>query len=680
MRLLVWYQLGFVSTVIVGMLSVLLGGELPWAFWLALATPLGMLPLRMRGQALAPWLAPVIGALSLVMALWIIQVRGLEAALLGGAVGLMGITVGRLMTAETVAHDLQVILLTLLLFFTGSVVHTEVTYGLALVCYSVCVVWALVTRQLVIAARSEGERMGEAAATAQLVRTDVVTPGFLAATSALAVALILSTSVLFVIFPRVGLRAFGFWRKTGTHLPGEVSLQGRSAITTMSDAVIARIHGVQLEQFGRGLYLRGPVYDQLTRDGFKQSMRPYQEPLDLVMTRPREPVFRYEVFAHPIGLPLLLTLGHVSNAEVVYGGASNPSTRVRVKGVNPAGNLIPNRQVTGPLRYWVEGTIDRGKNYALEPGSDFVREIDDNLLLFLNIPPGLDPRIGQLSESLVEGMSTDAGKVGELLRFFREGFVYTLEQPTRDEIDPVASFLFDARSGHCEYFATAMAMLLRSQGIPSRVVGGYFGGAWDPDGWVVFTGKHAHVWVEWFDTDRGWVIVDGTPVGSGDKELLTGFAAFYERMRRMWDERVVEFGLTEQFHLIVETAGAVGPLAKRIQSVVRGNKVAIALGALAIFVGLVIWWLRKEHRVGVRHTSLLGAAIERLIARRREAPLTIDETLREAVTALVEHRGLEQVQVRRVLRALELYERERFGGVSIRRPELVELVRLVDAI
>jgi hypothetical protein len=47
---------------------------------------------------------------------------------------------------------------------------------------------------------------------------------------------------------------------------------------------------------------------------------------------------------------------------------------------------------------------------------------------------------------------------------------------------------------------------------------------------------------------------------------------------------------------------------------------------------------------------------------------------------LVEHRGLEQVQVRRVLRALELYERERFGGVSIRRPELVELVRLVDAI
>ncbi|MEC9466608.1 MAG: transglutaminaseTgpA domain-containing protein [Myxococcota bacterium] len=680
MKLMLWYQLGFACTVVVGMLSVLLGGELPWAFWFALVTPVGMFPLRLRGTALAPWLAPVIGALSLLMAAWVLQARGMEAALLGGAVALMGITVGRLMTAETMAHDLQVILLTLLLFFAGSVVHTEVTYGLALIAYSIFVVWALVTRQLVIAARSEGERMGEAAATAQLVRTDVVTPGFLAATSALAVVLILSTSVLFVLFPRVGLRAFGFWKKTGTHLPGEVSLQGQSAITNMSDAVVARVRGIPFEEFGRGLYLRGPVYDELTRDGFRDSFQAYQEPLDVVMMRPREPVFGYEVFAHPIGLPILLTLGHVTHAEVIYGGTSNPSTRVRAKGVNPSGNLVPTRLVTGPLRYRVEGTVDRGSSEVKEPLAMLEVETEPNMRRFLALPESIDPRIVPLANSLVGALELDSAKVLELVRHFRSSFTYTLEQPTRNESDPVASFLFEAQSGHCEYFATALAMLLRGQGIPSRVVGGYHGGSWDPDGWTVFTGKHAHVWVEWFHQEQGWLIADATPVGSGERELLTGFAALYERMRRMWDERVVEFGLTEQFHLIVETAGAVGPMAKRIQTWVKESKGWVALGFVLVLVGLVGWWIRQERHYGPRQMTALGAALERMVVRLRDAPLALDETLREAVVELVERPEIDHVKRTRVVQALDFYERERFGGVALRRAEITEMIRDVNAV
>ena len=70
-------------------------------------------------------------------------------------------------------------------------------------------------------------------------------------------------------------------------------------------------------------------------------------------------------------------------------------------------------------------------------------------------------------------------------------------------------------------------------GIPARVVGGFAGGTWDAStSTLIFSGRHAHAWVEWWSADLGWQLADGTPAGSQSVELLSGFELLRERMQR----------------------------------------------------------------------------------------------------------------------------------------------------
>src|SRR5690606_15309264 len=115
---------------------------------------------------------------------------------------------------------------------------------------------------------------------------------------------------------------------------------------------------------------------------------------------------------------------------------------------------------------------------------------------------------------------------------------------------PLASFLLEDRRGHCEYFASAFALLLRANGIAARVIGGYQGGAYDAsDDVIVFTGGNAHAWVEWFLPGAGWIVDDPTPLASAARMELRGLSAFFERLQRFWDDRVLDYALSDQLAL-----------------------------------------------------------------------------------------------------------------------------------
>ena len=77
--------------------------------------------------------------------------------------------------------------------------------------------------------------------------------------------------------------------------------------------------------------------------------------------------------------------------------------------------------------------------------------------------------------------------------------------------DPIGDFLFRYRSGHCEYFATAMVLMLRSQGIPARFVTGFLGGENNRLGYYIVRQSNAHAWVEAYLPDSGWTVFDPTP-------------------------------------------------------------------------------------------------------------------------------------------------------------------------
>ena len=135
---------------------------------------------------------------------------------------------------------------------------------------------------------------------------------------------------------------------------------------------------------------------------------------------------------------------------------------------------------------------------------------------FTDMPPL--PRLVALAKKLVAGIPgvDHERRARALERYFAESgeFGYTLApRPVDTQIDPVEDFLFNRKEGHCEYFASALALMLRAVGIPSRVINGFKGGDWNQLGsFYQIRQKHAHSWVEaYIGPSRAWLTLDPEP-------------------------------------------------------------------------------------------------------------------------------------------------------------------------
>src|SRR5690606_25865885 len=93
--------------------------------------------------------------------------------------------------------------------------------------------------------------------------------------------------------------------------------------------------------------------------------------------------------------------------------------------------------------------------------------------------PDLDPRIGELARSVAGDIGPPLQKARALEAYFKGNFGYSLPLPSQKRADPLAYFLFERKEGHCEYFASSMALMLRLEGIPARIVNGFYGGVWN---------------------------------------------------------------------------------------------------------------------------------------------------------------------------------------------------------
>jgi transglutaminase-like putative cysteine protease len=86
--------------------------------------------------------------------------------------------------------------------------------------------------------------------------------------------------------------------------------------------------------------------------------------------------------------------------------------------------------------------------------------------------------------------------------------------------ESIGDFLAGARAGHCEYFASAMVLILRTQGVPCRLVTGFRSDEWDDaTDTLLIRSRHAHAWVEFFDISRGWRTVDPTPAVDSEEAV-----------------------------------------------------------------------------------------------------------------------------------------------------------------
>ena len=108
-----------------------------------------------------------------------------------------------------------------------------------------------------------------------------------------------------------------------------------------------------------------------------------------------------------------------------------------------------------------------------------------------------------------------ASRLVGLRRLLWENYQYSLEIENPDEFDPMLNFMRHEKRGHCEFFATAGALLARALNIPSRIAYGWSGGKWySGPGYFLFRASEAHAWTEIYLEDVGWVVFDTTPPGS----------------------------------------------------------------------------------------------------------------------------------------------------------------------
>lgn len=129
----------------------------------------------------------------------------------------------------------------------------------------------------------------------------------------------------------------------------------------------------------------------------------------------------------------------------------------------------------------------------------------------LRLPLETNPRARALVDELLRDGPTEMELVRRILARFRDqDFVYTLKPPLMPE-NPVDTFLFDARRGFCEHYASATAFLLREAGIPARVIVGYQGGEYNRDlNYWLIRQYDAHAWVEAYIEGTGWIRIDPT--------------------------------------------------------------------------------------------------------------------------------------------------------------------------
>ena len=167
---------------------------------------------------------------------------------------------------------------------------------------------------------------------------------------------------------------------------------------------------------------------------------------------------------------------------------------------------------------------------------------------YLELPP-LDRRIPQLARAFTQGAATDLEKARAIEHSLRTEYRYTLKLPDREVADPLAYFLFTRRKGHCEYFASAMAVMLRSQGIPTRLATGFQSGIYNPmtELWLVRS-SDAHTWVEAWLAGRGWSSFDPTPpdLAASSFTLSTRLSLYLDAAATFWQEWVVSYDPSHQ--------------------------------------------------------------------------------------------------------------------------------------
>jgi len=496
---------------------------------------------------------------------------------------------------------------------------------------------------------------------------------------------------LFLIAPRSGAAAL---TRSGSGLTNFIGFSenvtlGQIGTLKQDDAVVMRVR-VENPEPPQGLRWRGVALDEFTGKAWRKS----SEARHATLAEERGGFFRigttealHRLTSQTFFLEALESPVLFGAPRVVAIQGDLPFVRVDAEGA-----LQSRRHDYERLMY--KAISDTDEPPIAELRAD-MRRYPDSFGRYLQLPENLDRRIVYHAQTVLRSAQArnryDAAKAIEL--DLQKNLAYSLEMKASGP-DPLSDFLFNVQSGHCEYFSTAMAVMLRTHGIAARVVNGFLPGEYnDKSGAYTVRQSDAHSWVEvYFPSSRSWVTFDPTPSIGRAEPVRTGLSAqlhkYVEALELLWFQYVVGYDKQEQRSLASSIHNRFfdyGRVASNILTTVRGYLTATTLSIAVAVLGVVLlvftfifgrnFWRFRWRRDSIIadqdgtyssvefYERLLSAMEQRGLSRQRHlTPLEFANTLGQGPAMMI----------------TRAYNRVRFGNQRLTAMEKREIENALD--
>jgi transglutaminase-like putative cysteine protease len=397
---------------------------------------------------------------------------------------------------------------------------------------------------------------------------------------------------LFLVAPRSGSAAL---TRSGGSLTNFIGFSdsvtlGEIGQLKRDNAVVMHVR-IEDPHSGGGLRWRGVALDEFTGRGWKKSaeVRRSEKRLEgpgffpLGTTEALHRLTTQTVFLEPIESPVLFA---ASRPVALQGDF--PFVRVDTEGSIQTRRHDFERVIYKAISDMTEPDVARLRSDMQPYPATFER--------YKQPPDSLDPRISALANAIVANAHArnryDVAKAIESQ--LQEDYGYSLQMRAGGP-DPLADFLFNVKSGHCEYFSTAMAVMLRTQRIAARVVNGFLPGEYnEAAGAYTVRQSDAHSWVEvYFPESQAWVTFDPTPAAGRTQPVSTGFTAqlgkYAEAFELIWFQYVVGYDKQEQRSLATSLHNHLFDYRRLLAQVVAAIRKTISSHSRAIaLIGFII--------------------------------------------------------------------------------------------
>ncbi len=472
----------------------------------------------------------------------------------------------------------QIILISFFQMLVGASVTVNVSYGMVLLVFIFFAVATLVLFNFNNEVKGTGNE--------RKTGVNVAYIPFLSSVGVVWMVIVLLGAAMFLLMPRLqGNYLSGFFLKKqqiSTGFSEEIEL-GKIGEIKKDDSPVMRIKflNVDKKDLPREIYWRGTSLNYFDgRRWFQTSspdvkrLRKDNEGKTVVDKRVRNDLAKQEIITRPL------------DTDVIF-SADRPV----------AFQNLPYSTITSiHSSYYHGGSFSDSAKYIayaqlLRPGPKQLKEVDYQVpyevRMLYSGKFNVSREIRQLAEDIFNPRATVYENVINVRDYLIRNMAYTRVLEGDESAPPIDHFLFQNKSGHCEYFASSMVVLLREMGIPSRVVTGFLNGEFNEIGdHFLVRESDAHAWVEVYFPEYGWTRFDPTP---GDGELFSASSglsgSFLEFLRYRWSRYVVDFDAQSQRQMFAFLQNKARSYRFQVfdKSALRGMEMIIIIALIAVF-------------------------------------------------------------------------------------------------